>query len=92
MSFGKFAGGDQPIHHGHDQIKNDDIGLAILGFVNGLAAILRLHDFTELRALQQLAQCGSNRRIVVGNQDLSRHLSREASQSGQAARVPSTTV
>ncbi len=82
QEFGEFAGGGEAIHHGHDQVQNDDVGPEFLGLGDGLLAILDVNDLPAAGALEQAAQGYSNRRIVVGNQDSDRHATGQASLDG----------
>jgi hypothetical protein len=71
--FREFAGGGQAVHDGHDQVEKNDTREEFLGLGDGQLAIFDVHDLPVAGILEQVAQGGSNRRIVIGNQYSGRH-------------------
>jgi hypothetical protein len=80
--FRKHSCRGQAIHHGHDQVQNDEIGIEFLSLGDYFLAILSVDHLPGVNPFQQLVQGSSNHRIIFGNQDSDRHANARVSRDG----------
>jgi hypothetical protein len=63
------AGHLQAIESGHADIQQHDVGVQLIGHLQGLLAVTGLADHAEARDFrQQLAQAAARRRLVIDDQ------------------------
>ena len=67
------AGSGQSIHHGHDEVEDDDARVELEGLGDSLLSISGVEEFGRLNVAEQLVQRGSHVQAVVSNQDPGRH-------------------
>ena len=66
---GKLPGSFKAIHHRHNQIENDEVGLEFLSLGDGFLPVSDFCDFPGSGTQENAAQCGPNRGIVLGNEN-----------------------